>query len=52
MREVASLQPQKVANCPEQKDPLDNYSRGITRMVHAPYPGAVYACIKQDIINE
>ena len=52
MREVASLQPQKVANRPEQKDPLDNYSKGITRMVHDPYPGAVYARIKQDIINE
>ena len=52
MREVASLQPQKVTNCPEQKDPLDNYSKGITRMVHDPHPGAVYARIKQDIINE
>jgi hypothetical protein len=46
MREVASLQPQKVTSHTIQKDPLDKYSRGITKMIHDPYPGVVYACIK------
>ena len=52
MKEVASLQPQKVTSCLEQKDPLDKYSKEITKAVHDPYPGAVYAQIKQEIINE
>jgi hypothetical protein len=52
MREVASLQPQKVASHTMQKDPLDKYSKGITKVVHDPYPGVVYTCIKQEIIDE
>ena len=52
MIEVANLQPQKTASRIAQKDPLDKYSKGITQVVHDPYPGAVYARIKQNIINE
>jgi len=35
--EVASLQPQKAPRCLEQKDPLDKYSKGITKAIHDAY---------------
>ena len=50
--EVASLQPQNVASCFEQKDPLDKYSHGVTIPVHDAYPGSAYAHIKQKQVEE
>jgi len=50
--EVASLQPQNVTRRLEQRDPLDKYSRGITKTVHDAYPGSVYARIKQEVLTE
>lgn len=50
--EVASLQPQKAASRLEQNDPLDKYSSGITMPVHDSHPGAAYARIKQEILDE
>jgi hypothetical protein len=50
--EVASLQPPKVTSHLEQKDPLDKYSKGITKMIHDAYPDTVYAQIKQEIIEK
>jgi len=35
--EVANLQPQNATNHLEQKDPLNKYSRGITKAVHDAY---------------
>ena len=52
MQEVANLQPQNLANRPEQNDPLDKYSSGITKTIHDTYPRSVYACIKQDVIED
>ena len=52
MREIADLQPLKATSRAEQKDPLDKFSKGITKEVHDAYPGVVYARIKQKIINE
>ena len=50
--EAANLQPRNAASRFEQKDPLDKYSKGITKAVHDAYPGSAYARIKQDIIEE
>ena len=50
--EVASLQPQKVANRPEQKDPLDKYSSGITIPIHDAHPRSAYTRIKQEVLDE
>jgi len=52
VQEVASLQPQKATRRPEQKDPLDKFSKGITKTVHDAYPGLAYAHIKQDVLND
>jgi len=50
--EVANLQPQKTANHPKQKDPLDKYSRGITQAIHNAHPGSMYTCIKQEVLDD
>ena len=46
------MQRQNEANCAEQRDPLDKYSKGIIKPIHNTYPGSVYACIKEDVIEE
>ena len=52
VREVASLQPQNIANHPKQIDPLEKYSSGITQVVHEPYPSSAYANIKQEVLDD
>ena len=52
VKEIANLQPQRASRRPEQKDPLDKFSKGITITIHEAYPGSAYARMKQDVLDD